>query len=181
MTRLAAVLAPILLFLYGVLRLVDGRDGEHGPGLAWNVGHALFFAAFMLLALLTLGLRRLVADGATPARQVVSTAATAVALFGIGCFLWVIAGDLFEAVPDLPDAVQLVGPLTFQLGTLVLMGQLVAVRRLPVWSPVLLLAGFVLIAVNLDLLPLAALVILGALAPLARPARHAVADAPSRG
>ena len=180
MTRLAAVLAPILLFFYGVLRLVDGRDGDHGPGLAWNVGHILFFAAFMLFAVLTLGLRRLVADGATPARRAVASAATAVALFGVACFLWVIAGDLFDTVPDLPDAVQLVGPLTFQLGTLVLMGQLVAVRRLRVWSPVLLIVGFVLIAVDLDLLPVAALFILGALAPLARPAQPAVADAPSR-
>jgi hypothetical protein len=163
-----------------VLRLIDGRDGDHGPGLAWNVGHTLFFVAFSLLALLTLGLRRLVADSASPARRAIATAATAVALFGVACFLWVIAGDLFNAVPDLPDAVQLLGPLTFQLGTLVLMGQLVAVRRLPIWSPALLLAGFVLIAVNLNLLPLAALIILGALAPLARPARPAVTDVSSR-
>jgi hypothetical protein len=177
MTRLAALLAPILLFFYGALRLVDGRDGDHGPGLAWNVGHTLFFVAFALLGLLTVGMRRLVADGASPTRRAVAAAAMAVALFGVACFLWVIAGDLFAAVPDLPEVVQLVGPLAFQLGSLVLMGQLVAARRLPLWSPVLLLAGFVLIAVDLDLLPLAALVILGALAPLAR---SAVADAPSR-
>ncbi len=32
--RIAVVIAPVLLLLYGVLRLIDGLDGKHGPGLA---------------------------------------------------------------------------------------------------------------------------------------------------
>ena len=41
-------------------------------------------------------------------------------------------------------------------------------RRLPSWTPVLALAGFLLFAINLDLLPVGALVILFGLSPLAR-------------
>lgn len=44
----------------------------------------------------------------------------------------------------------------------------VVARRLPSWSPVLVLLGFVSIAVNLDLLPLGALLILAGLLPLWR-------------
>ena len=51
---------------------------------------------------------------------------------------------------------------------LVLMAMLVAARRLPVWSPVLFLVGYVSISISLDLLPVAALAILIAFAPLAR-------------
>jgi hypothetical protein len=32
MTRLSAIAGPLLLLAYGVLRLIDGRDGDHGPG-----------------------------------------------------------------------------------------------------------------------------------------------------
>lgn len=46
-TRLAALAAPLFLLAYGVFRYVDGRDGEHGPGVAWNIGHASSLAAFV--------------------------------------------------------------------------------------------------------------------------------------
>jgi hypothetical protein len=48
--------------------------------------------------------------------------------------------------------------------------------KLPVWSPVLVFLGFVPIAVNLDLLPLGALLILIGLAPLARARREQAPD-----
>ena len=57
LVRFCAVAAPALLFLYGVLRLVDGRDGDHGPGWAWNAGHTLFFVAFVLLGTLVVAMR----------------------------------------------------------------------------------------------------------------------------
>src|SRR3712207_3367143 len=42
------VAAPTLLFGYGVVRLVDGRDGAYGPGLAWTIGHLLFLAGLVM-------------------------------------------------------------------------------------------------------------------------------------
>jgi hypothetical protein len=172
LVRLAALAAPTLLLLYGVLLLIDGLDGHHGRGLAWNLGHTLFFIAFVLLGVLTVGLRQLVA--ATRVRtRMVANLATVAGLVGIACFEWGILGDLFpdvhEAAP-VPQVLQGIGPLLFQLGTLTLLVMLVTARprRLPVRSPVLVLVGFLLFAVNLDLIPVGALLLLIGLAPLAR-------------
>ena len=155
-----AITAPLLLLGYGVLRWFDGRDGHHDKtGFTWRAGHVLFFAAMVLFALLAVRLSRVT----TPRPLAVVAAVVAVA--GVVSFLWVITGDLFAGFPDLPGAVQTAGPLLFVLGTAVLL-----VRNLPWWSPALFLAGFVAISVNLDLLPAAALLILAAFAPLARPA-----------
>ncbi len=170
--RFSALAAPVLLFLYGVFRLVDGLDGDHGPGLAWNAGHTLFFGAFVLLGVLIVGLLALV-PAKTGWTRVLASAATIAGLFGAGCFLWVIAGDLSAAFHDaapLPETLELVGPLSFQLGMLTLLVMLATVRprRLPVWSPVLVFAGFTVVGANLDLIPLGALLVLAGLAPLAR-------------
>jgi hypothetical protein len=100
----------------------------------------------------------------------------------VGCFLWVIVGDLYadfrEAAP-LPDALEITGPLLFQIGALTLLVMLATARprRLPVWSPPLVLVGFVLFAVNLDLIPVGALLVLAGLAPLAGSSRPGRADA----
>jgi hypothetical protein len=172
--RIAVIAAPVLLLLYGVLRLIDGLDGKYGPGLAWDLGHALFFIAFVLLGVVTVGLRQAVSAGTAQAR-VVANLATVAGLFGVACFLWVILGDLsadFEDAAPFPDPLELIGPLLFQLGALTLLVMLVTARprRLPVWSPVLVLAGFLLFAVNLDLIPIGALLVLAGMAPLAIPA-----------
>jgi hypothetical protein len=170
--RVCAGVAPVLLFLYGLLRQIDGLDGDHGPGLAWNIGHTLFFVAFVLFGVLIVGMRRLVVDGTTRAR-LVADVATAVGLVGVGCFLWVILGDLFADLDDaapLPEPLELVGPLAFQLGLLaVLILLVVPSGRLRWWSPVLVLAGFVVFAADLDLLALGAALLLAGLAPLALP------------
>ncbi|MFD6425671.1 hypothetical protein [Streptomyces sp. NPDC060198] len=173
-----ALVAPLLLVLYGVLRLVDGLDGKHGPGLAWNLGHTLFFAGFLLFGVVTFGLRR-IAVAATPGRHQVANVATAVSLFGIACFLWVILGDLFAVLDDaapLPEQLELAGPLAFQLGWLVLLTLPTAAtpRALPVWSPLLVLAGFLLFSVDLDLLPVGGLLLTAGLLPVARPRRQPV-------
>lgn len=170
--RVSVVAAPVLLFLYGVLRWIDGRDGDHGPGFAWNLGHALFLAAFVLLGLLAVELRRAL-PVARARRQLAANSATAAALFGTGCFLWVTLCDLFaeldEAAP-LPEPARLLGPPAFQLGVLTLMFLLVTARPrlLPVRSPLLVFTGFLLIAADLDLLPVGTLLLLIGLAPLAR-------------
>jgi len=170
--RASAVIAPILMLLYGGFRLIDGLDGDHGPGLAWNLGHALFFVAFVLFGVLIVGTRRLVPAG-TARKRLAANLATVVGLFGAGCFLWVILGDLFADLDDaapLPEVLEMVGPLAFQGGWLTLLVMLVVARprQLPAWSPLSVFAGFLLFAINLDLLPLGALLLLTGLTPLAR-------------
>ncbi|WBB70800.1 hypothetical protein [Micromonospora sp. WMMD812] len=168
--RVASLGAPVLLLLYGILRLLDGLDGGHGPGWAWNVGHTLFFASIALFAVLAVGLRRMLL-AATPRLRVLTEVATAAALSGSAAFLWVILGDLVAGLADaapLPDPLLLVGPLLFQLGLLTLLVQAATVRprRLPRWAPPVVLLGFAAIAVNLDLLPIAGALIFAGLLPL---------------
>lgn len=169
--RIAAVAAPVLLLLYGMLRLVDGLDGSYGPGIAWDMGHTLFFVAFLFFGILLLGLGMFSAVATVRARLLAYPAMVA-GLFGVACFLWVILGDLFPGLGDtapLPEPLEMIGPLLFQLGLLTLLIMMVAARprRLAAWSPPLVFVGFLLIAANLDLLPVGALLVLAGLAPLA--------------
>ena len=170
--RIATLGAPILLFLYGLLRLIDVIVGNLSHGFAWDLGHVFFFLAFILFSSLIVGLRRLVPVKNTTT-QVVTYLIMAASLFGAACFLWGILGDLFErlqAVAPVPGPLKVAGPLLFQVGILALLIMLTAVRPrlLPVWSPILVLTGFLLFAVNIDLLPIGALFILIGLSPLAR-------------
>ncbi|MFF5227456.1 hypothetical protein [Dactylosporangium sp. NPDC000521] len=155
--------APLLLFVYGTLRLVDGRDGHHDKdGALWNVGHACFFIAFVLLAALTVHAYRAL-------HRVVALPAVVAALFGAGCFLWVIAGDIFPSFPELPGALQVIGPALFQLGMLTLLVLLTLARHVPWWSPAVVVAAFAAIGASLDLIPLAAVLLFVGLLPLGRP------------
>ncbi|MDG4856848.1 hypothetical protein P8605_01510 [Streptomyces sp. T-3] len=170
-----ALIAPLLLVLYGLLRLVDGLDGDHGPGLAWNLGHTLFFIGFVLFGVVTIRLRQLI-PAATMRARLVPNVAAAVSLFGVACFLWVILGDLFadlDTAAPLPEPLEMIGPLAFQLGWLTLLVMLVTAkpRLLPAWSPLLVVAGFLMFAVNLDLMPIGALLLMAGLAPVARAPR----------
>ena len=63
----------------------------------------------------------------------------------------------------------MVGPLLYQVGSIVLLGLFVAARRLPVWSPALVFIGFLAIGVNLDLIPVGAILVALGLAPFALP------------
>ncbi len=153
--KLLTIGGPLFLLAYGLLRLVDGLDGSHGPGWAWNVGHTCFLIAFLMFGALVWKLRD------------VSVVAAIAGLVGSSAFVWVILGDLFQDLPGLPDVLMIAGPLLFQLGVLALL-TLLAVRHLmPMWSPALVLVGLVLFVVDLDLLPLGALLLLVGLAPLA--------------
>lgn len=163
--RSTAVMAPSLLLVYGILRWIDGWDGARHNGPAWDAGHVAFFLGMALFAVLAVQIRGIVA----PRRRGVATAAPVAVVYGAGCFLWVIAGDLADGFPSLAEPFELTGPPLFGIGMLVLLGLLVPAGRLPLWSPVLFLAGYVSISVRLDLLPFAALMILAACLPLARP------------
>ena len=173
--------APVLLFVYGTLRLIDGSDGHHDKdGALWNVGHVCFFVAFTLLAVLTVDVYRALRPvHVTSARRNVALAAMAAGVFGAACFLWVIVGDLFPSFPELPAALQIAGPALYQIGMVTLLVLLVIARLVPVWSPVLVVAAFAAIGVNLDLIPLAAVLLFAGLMPLGRSA-HRVAGPASR-
>jgi hypothetical protein len=163
--RWISITAPVLMLVYGVLRWVDGRDGQRKDDLAWDAGHVSFLVAMVLFAVLAVLLAH-----RSPRAPRLAAAAAAVAVFGAGCFVWVILGDLFEAFPSLIGALDAAGPVLFVLGMVTLLGLHVAAGRVPAWSPVLFFAGNAAAGVSLDLLPLAALLVLAATVPLARSA-----------
>ncbi|MER7442280.1 hypothetical protein [Micromonospora avicenniae] len=168
--RLAAVTAPLLLLLYGVCRLADGLDGDRGSGWAWNTGHTSFLISIVVFAVLAVELRRMLLAGTRHLRTLTDTAVGAT-LVGAASFLWVILGDLFTGFADvapLPDPMYIAGPLLFQLGLLTLLVQAASLRprRLPRWTPPLVLVGFLALAANLDLLPVGAALIFAGLLPL---------------
>ncbi|GIF66409.1 hypothetical protein Ais01nite_44440 [Asanoa ishikariensis] len=167
-TRLTALAAPLLMLIYGINRYVDGLDGDRGNGIAWDIGHTAFFFAFVLFAVLAVSLHRIVPVPERWQRHLRDGALVA-ALIGAASFLWVTLTDLVPAIPTgLPEWAMAALPALFQVGMLTLLGQLVAARRVPIWTPLVMLFGFMLIVVNLDLLPFASVVILAGLSPLAR-------------
>ena len=142
--RIAAIGAPILILLYGLLRLIDVMKGNQSHGFNWNLGHVLFFIAFILFGGLTIELRKLVPGKSKPSK-ITAYLAMMASLFGAACFLWGILGDLLtylNNVVPVPAPLKFVGPLLFQVGILGLLVMLVATRprRLPIWS-LRLLAG----------------------------------------
>ena len=177
--RTFSLSAPLLLLLYGILRFFGSLDGHTRGGWTWTVGHLAFFLGMTLFAALAAVLWE--------RAKVLSTIGVAASVFGVGCFLWVIAGDLNAGFRDrfpLPSALETAGPLCFLLGMILLLSIRVADGRVPWWSPALFLAGFLAISVNLDLLPLAAVVVLVSMVPVARsgsrPRRLAVRRAAGR-
>ncbi|WP_433044566.1 hypothetical protein [Dactylosporangium sp. CS-033363] len=168
--RTGAVLAPVLLFGYGALRLIDGLDGRHDKGAwMWNAGHVMFFAAMALLGALAVGVRRML-----PFRdfrnRLIGNLAVVGTLAGMVAFLWVIVGDLFPSFADaapLPVPLQIVGQAALVIGLVTLLTQLVRAGRNPAWSPIAALFAFLMIPVNLDLIPVAAVLLFVALLPLA--------------
>lgn len=176
------VAAPLLFIAYGIIRWIDGADGDHGPGLAWTIGHLLFLVGFTLYAVALFALRGLLARA-----RGVSLVALVAGLVGVAAFLRVIVidlivgfraddhaamsviGDEYDRWPGdlgLYDTFYTVGPLLFLVGLLTLAVLLTREHRLPVWSPVLLLLGFITITINLDLMPLGGAFLLVALLPL---------------
>ncbi|WP_141721554.1 hypothetical protein [Micromonospora citrea] len=174
------VLAPALTIVYGLVRLLDGLDGQHGPGLLWTLGHAAFLVALFLFGFVVIVARRMIGGG------VVATTTAAVGVVGLVCSIAQIGIDIvvglaaddkagmremFGAVQDVPGlstAVYGPGPALFHVGLLVLVVHLAALRAVAVWAPVCLLLGIGAAATNLDLLPVAGLLIMLALVPLAR-------------
>lgn len=170
--RFVALVAPLLLLGYGVLRLIDGLDGTYGPdGVAWTVGHVLFGLAFVGLAVMIAQLRGLAPAAVGSGSRRLADAAAVTALAGVACFLWVTAGDLsgwLRATFPLPHPLYAVAPPLYLAGLLTLLVRLTVAdrHRLPLWSPVLVLLSHIVIIMDLDLMPAAAALLLVGLAPL---------------
>lgn len=173
------IAAPLCFIAYGIIRLVDGADGEHGPGPAWTAGHLFFLLGVLLYAIILVALQKSIKT--VPARL-----AAVAGLVGVLAFVRVIVVDLivgfraavhadksriadeYDRWPGdlgIYDAFYSVGPILFLAGLLTLSILLTRARRQPVWSPFLLLAGFLIISVNLDLMPLGGALLLGGLLP----------------
>ena len=192
MTRIVFHLAPALMLAYGVVRLIDGRDGQHGPGPAWTVGHLIFLGSLLVYGGVIAGLHgRVRATGGGAARRATAGVATAVAAFGLVTFVRVaiidivvglraadkaeksLLADRYADVPAvLPQAVYEVGPAFFMIGLVVLLVQFAIVtpgrKATAVLSPVVVTLGFVALTVDLDLLPAGAALIWLALVPFTR-------------
>jgi hypothetical protein len=152
---------PALLLVYGLLRWVDGHDGSHGSEPWWTVGHLAFLGAVVAFIVLVAGVRRVAEH-----RGAVTAALVAAAVGGAGMAV-VIAGDLSswaDRTLDLPGPLLDVLPPVFVLGVVGALAALAAARQVSWLEPALALAGFAAIVVDLDLLPLGAALLAGAVA-----------------
>jgi hypothetical protein len=181
--RYAYLGGPLLVVAYGVTRLIDGLDGTKGPGPAWIIGHLFFLAGLAVFGVIMVALSRERPAWATAAAMVAGVAG-AMAMARVVVVDIVVAWNAtdraemdrtypeYDDFPGLPagwgHVIDEVGGVLFPLGFTVLLVLLVVGRRLPWWSPVVGVAGFATILVTLDLLPLAGVLLLVALLPLAR-------------
>ncbi|MEH1125281.1 hypothetical protein [Micromonospora sp. CPCC 206061] len=174
------VLAPALTTVYGLVRLLDGLDGQYGPGFLWTLGHFAFLVALFLFGFVVLAARRMIGGGVVATTAAVAGVAglvCSIAQIGIDLVVGLAADDkaamrqMFGDVQDVPGVAVAVygpGPALFYVGLLALVVHLAVVRAVAVWAPVALLLGIGVAVASHDLLPVAGLLILLALVPLAR-------------
>lgn len=184
--KTALLAGPALMAGYGAVRLVGRAVGEYGPGVWWTTAHLLFLAGALAFVPVFLGLRRLAGERGVK-RVAVEVAAWTGLLGTVAVVVQVVidlaAGflaadkqamsEMFRRVQDVPGVMSLVYtvvPVLFWLGLLALVTLLAFLRRdlVRAWAPVLVLAGTVLMAVSLDLLPTGALCLGVALLPVRR-------------
>jgi hypothetical protein len=182
----ALLVGPALMAGYGAVRLVGRAVSDYGPGVWWSLAHLLFLAGVLAFVPVFLGLRGLA--GERGGGRVAATVAAGVGLLGaaavvVQAVIDLAAGfvaadkqamsELFDRVQGVPGVMPLVYtvvPVFFWLGLLALVALLAFLRRDVVrwWAPALVLAGTVLMAVSLDLLPVGALCLGVALLPVRR-------------
>lgn len=184
--RIPFIAAPVLTFGYGVIRILDGLDGERGPGLAWTAGHLVFIAAMVMFLLVFTHLRRLAGRDPLSTVTVVVASVGALALvaqFGVDIAAGLLADDhagMAEITrnvrhsPAVSLAVYDVGPYLFYAGQFVLVLQLVVLRRIAGWTPLLLLVDLIMPLVDKDLIPIGAAALLVSFASISKriPARR---------
>ncbi|RSS68503.1 hypothetical protein [Streptomyces sp. WAC06614] len=192
LTRFSLLAAPVLLIVYGSVRLLV--EGSREPGAPWIVGHFAFLGGVLFFGVVCEGLRRTVAASGGRARRRVAAVGAAAGLTGaaaaaaqaaIDLYVGFRAADkpemkeIFARVQDVPGvlpAVYTVGPLFLYLGMITLLAGLKGpgVAR----SLVLFVLGTVAMATSLDLMPLGGLCYALAFAPLRR---HVPGPRPSVG
>ena len=176
------VAGPLLVAGYGTVRLLSHH---HAPGAAWTGGHVLLILGLLCFVPIVLYLRRLVSEQGTVRRLTANTAAAAT-LLGICSVLGQTVMDIyvasvstdhaamnvrfdrFQSHPGVEPLLYTVVPMFFYLGLIVLAGVLALGRpRLAgLRMLVLVLLGTVVMAVDLDFMPLGALLYAAAFAPL---------------
>jgi hypothetical protein len=187
--RLTFVAAPVLVFGYGMIRILDGLDGARGPGLAWTAGHLCFLGALAMFVATFWQMRRMAGGGHfATAVAALGTAGvvTLFAQFGIDIVVGFLAADhaamsdLFDRVQSVPGVSAVVyefGPYLFYIGQLLLAIQLAVAGRVRVWTPLLVAVDMTLPLVDKDLIPIGAVCLLISFLPLAR--RSAAAATPA--
>lgn len=182
MNRIAFIAAPVLTFAYGVIRIIDGLDGERGPGLAWTTGHLAFLAALAFFVPVFLEMRQML--GRTTGASIM----TGLGLAGILC-VWtqfaidIVIGfladdhagmgtmfDQVQSVPGIQQAIYDFGPLLFFIAQIGLVIQLAAARKLQWWAPLLVVVDLMLPFAEKDLIPVGAVLLLISYLPLIRSA-----------
>jgi hypothetical protein len=162
-TRELALTAPLLLFVHGILRWVDDLGGHGGSGVLWFLAQAALVASVLSFAGVGFGLRRLLGGGAVP------TIATGATTLGALLTTWValVSGIGGAAALDVaPAGVVAVGPALVIAGLLVLLAPFVTAGLLSARHFGLVAVGALLAIAPVDLLPLAALLLLIGVEPL---------------
>ncbi|MFG3134996.1 hypothetical protein ACGFZA_02115 [Streptomyces sp. NPDC048211] len=180
------LVGPALMAGYGVARLIGKAAGDYGPGVWWSVAHLLFLAGVLAFVPVFLGLRlpaQVRGGRRTGVRVAAGIGLLGAAAVAVQAVIDLVVGflaadaeamsDMFEKVqgaPGVMPAVYTVVPMLFWLGLLALVTQLAFFRRdeVPGRSPLLVLAGIVMMAMSLDLLAAGALCLGLALYPVRR-------------
>ncbi|MFD8482623.1 hypothetical protein [Kitasatospora sp. NPDC059673] len=165
-----------LLAVYGAVRLVPGSRGV-GPG--WTVGHVALFAGMVLMGLGMVELWRLGGErgawgrvwlGAGLAGVVAGLAQSGIDLYANAVSQdYAARSDLFERIQSVPGVMPLVYtvvPMLLYVGLLALLVRLTVRGVVRWWSPVLVLAGTVLMGASLDFMPVGAVLYLVAFWPV---------------
>jgi hypothetical protein len=161
MQLLARLAGPALLLAAGALRWIDGHDGSLGSEPWWTGAHLVFLAGVAALVTLVADVRRVAQHRAAV------TAALVVAVIGAAGIAVVVAGEVSSwsaGALGLPGVNPDVLPTLFAVGVVGALTALAAARQVSWLEPALALLAFTAIAVDLDLLPLAAALLAGALA-----------------
>ncbi|MFD1940395.1 MULTISPECIES: hypothetical protein [Nonomuraea] len=180
MKKFAFIAAPLFVLAYGVLRIIDGFDGERGPGFAWTAGHLAFLAALALFVPIFLEMRRMAGRGAFATGSVVVAfvgIASVSTQFAIDIVVGLLSpdhaamGTHFDAVQSIPGvefAVYSALPFLFYLAQVALIIQLAVQRKVKAWTPILVVLDFGLPIIEKDLIPLGAILLLISFVQLAR-------------
>jgi hypothetical protein len=159
-----AFAAPLVLFVHGILRWVDGVDGHPGSGPLAVASGAFLVIAVAGFAWLTVAL------GSRVEHLPVAVPAGLLAAFGAGATGAVWVGRTVGVLADaIPSALAIGGPVLVGVALAVVLLALTIEARMPVGS--LALAGVAASVVVLpwDLLPLGALLLLIAFGSLTQP------------